>query len=113
VNGYRWFDPHQPQTLQIATMLLYLNGVIGLVFGGFASALGFLILFASLAGAFGMANSKKWGYVLAVLAAVLPLIFTLANGLGGADLINLMFEIALVALLLHPMSRNYQKIWFS
>ncbi len=43
----------------------------------------------------------------------MPLIFTVANGLGGADVINLMFEIALVALLLHPMSRNYQKIWFS
>jgi hypothetical protein len=113
VNGYRWFDPHQPQTLQIATMLLYLNGVIGLVFGGFASALGFLVLAASIGGAFGMANSKKWGYVLAVVAAIMPLVFTIANGLGGADVINLMFEIALVALLLHPMSRNYQKIWFS
>ena len=113
MNGYRWFDPHQPQTLQIATMLLYLNGVIGLVFGGFASALGFLVLGASIAGAFGMANSKKWGYFLAVFAAIMPLVFTIANGLGGADFINLMFEIALVALLLHPMSRNYQKIWFS
>ena len=30
----------------------------------------------------------------------------------GANLINLMFEVALVALLLHPMSRDYERIWF-
>ena len=27
--------------------------------------------------------------------------------------INLMFSIALLALLLHPQSRDYQRIWFS
>jgi hypothetical protein len=113
VNGYRWFDPHQPQTLQIATMLSYLNGVFGLLFGGLATIVGLVVLVGSIGGAFGMANSKKWGYVLAIVAAIIPLVYTLANGLGGGDVINLMFEIALVALLLHPMSRNYQKIWYS
>jgi hypothetical protein len=29
------------------------------------------------------------------------------------DPIGLMFEIALIALLLHPQSRDYQRIWFS
>ena len=29
------------------------------------------------------------------------------------DPIGLMFAIALAALLLHPQSREYQKIWFS
>jgi hypothetical protein len=30
----------------------------------------------------------------------------------GTDLLTLMFEIALLALLLHPQSREYQRIWF-
>jgi hypothetical protein len=53
--------------------------------------------------------------------AFLPLVSGLALGglsgvLGGGanlgTLMNLMFEIALVALLLHPQSREYQRIWF-
>ena len=28
------------------------------------------------------------------------------------NIINLMFAVALVALLLHPMSRDYERIWF-
>jgi hypothetical protein len=117
VNGYRWFDHHQPQTLQIATMLLYMHGIFALIFGALASALGLLVLVVSVGGAFGMANSKKWGYVLALIAAFLPFLFRLAvdglSGLVGGDLITLMFDIALVALLVHPMSRSYQKIWYS
>ena len=34
------------------------------------------------------------------------------NPVAGGDLIGLMFEIALVALLLHPQSRDYQRLWF-
>ena len=30
----------------------------------------------------------------------------------GTVLISFLFAIALVALLLHPMSREYQRIWF-
>jgi len=26
--------------------------------------------------------------------------------------VGLLFDIALIALLLHPMSRDYQKVWF-
>ena len=68
--------------------------------------------------AFGIANEKKWGYGLAVAAAVLQVAVHLPRlGIGGAltnfnPLLSLMFDGALVALLLHPMSRNYQRIWF-
>jgi len=37
------------------------------------------------------------------------------NGLNNVfttDIISLMFEIALVVLLLHPQSREYERIWF-
>ena len=30
----------------------------------------------------------------------------------GVALISFLFAVALVALLLHPMSRDYQRIWF-
>ncbi|MGH9205909.1 MAG: hypothetical protein ACRD1G_05035, partial [Acidimicrobiales bacterium] len=61
----------------------------------------------------------KWGYVLAVVVAIIPLAllaYLLVHyGLGTAlsiGILNLLFEIALVALLLHPQSRDYQRIWF-
>ena len=64
-----------------------------------------------------MANGKKWGYGLALGVAVLRLVVLL----GGSSIdvvlrvhtIELMFAVALLALLLHPQSREYQKIWFS
>ena len=46
--------------------------------------------------------------------ALLPFILVVAgrSNLLSGGLINLLFEVALVALLLHPMSRDYQRIWF-
>ena len=113
----RWTNPTQPQTLQIAVFLLYINAVFTALFGGLGSLIG-LVLVAGGAGAgFGIANEKRWGYNLGLAMAFLPFVLRIAfNGVGsifGGDLISLMFEIALVALLLHPQSRDYQKIWFS
>jgi hypothetical protein len=118
----RWFNPSQPQTLQIAVWLLYFNAVLGVLLGGsIYFALGLLAGFASLVGcaaaAFGIANEQRWGYLLAVAMAVLQVILII-GGVGlmgifqGAALISFLFAIALVALLLHPMSRDYQRIWF-
>ena len=53
---------------------------------------------------------------MAVTGAVLQVIMLFA--VVGADvfassaIISLLFDGALVALLLHPMSREYQRIWF-
>jgi len=62
----------------------------------------------------GIANERKWGYWLGLALAFLPfgLRFLLYGNPFGISVINLMFEIALVALLLHPQSREYQRIWF-
>ena len=110
----RFFDPSQPQTLQIATILLYLDAVFALLALGSIS-----LLFAGAYGgaAYGMANGKKWGYGLGIGVAVLRLLFLF----GGSSVdivlrvhtIELMFAVALLALLLHPQSREYQKIWYS
>jgi hypothetical protein len=107
----RFFDQSQPQTLQIATLLLYFDAVFAL--------LGLAALFALGYGAagFGMANGKKWGYALALVMAVLRLVFILAVGSLSAVIrfhaIELMFAVALLALVLHPQSREYQRVWFS
>jgi hypothetical protein len=107
----RFFDPSQPQTLQIATMLLYLDAVFAF--------LGLVLLFAVAYGAagYGMANGKKWGYGLALAVAVLRMVDLLVGSSIDQVLrqqtIELMFSVALLALLLHPQSREYQKIWFS
>lgn len=118
----RWLNPSQPQTLQIAVILLYMNAVFALIFGGLRSLL-FLpflaITVGEVAGGYGIANERKWGYVLGVIVAIAPLAIlafgVVHYGLStvlATSFINLMFEIALVALLLHPHSREYQRIWF-
>ncbi len=107
----RFFDPSQPQTLQIATMLLYLDAAFAF--------LGLLLLYAVAYGAagYGMANGKKWGYGLALAVAVLRLVDLMAgssiDNVIRYETIDLMFSVALLALLLHPQSREYQKIWYS
>lgn len=115
----RWFNPHQPQTLQIGVMLLYLTGFFA-VLRGLAGESGGLFWFATVAlaiyGAWGTANEQRTGYYAAVAASLLPfgirLVYFGVQGLLFADIFTIMIQVALVALLLHPMSTEYQKIWF-
>ncbi|HUP70612.1 MAG TPA: hypothetical protein VM142_12480 [Acidimicrobiales bacterium] len=134
----RWTNASQPQTLQIAVFLLYAGAVFGLIFGDnriwFQAAvfeltnstsainIGRLLwgatVIASAAGAYGIANEQHWGYRLGLAAAIGPLaarlIVLVLNQISpfNSDVISLMFDIALVVLLLHPQSREYQRIWF-
>ncbi len=109
-----WFASSQPPTLQIAVALLYWNALLGFLFGlitGGIAGLLMLLLVADIAGGYGVANERKWGYVVALVASLLPLVLLIVSGFSGG-VFNVLFEIALVALLLHPMSRRYYKIWF-
>jgi hypothetical protein len=118
----RWLNQGQPQTLIIACFLLYFNAGAALLFGlssSFAGvrAIDLLPIAAGVLGAYGIANERRWGYYLAIVVAFVPFVFgaifnTDHNPFGGASPITLLFEIALVALLLHPQSREYQKVWF-
>lgn len=131
-----WVNPRQPQTLYIAQILMYIRGVMAILFGGAVRSIGSSELFGSkllatvfillltvgfIGGAFGIANEKKWGYRLGVASAFAPLIVTAyyvfpdeidALFTDGNLFIGVLFDIALVALLLHEMSRNYQRTWF-
>ncbi|MBV8984237.1 MAG: hypothetical protein JO248_07315, partial [Acidimicrobiia bacterium] len=94
--------------------LLYINGIISLLFGGIFVPVLAVIAIGSIAAGYGIANERKWGYILGVAMALLPfalVIVTKSSPLSGG-LLNLLFEVALVALLLHPQSRDYQRIWF-
>ena len=98
--------------------LLYANAVFGLLFQFpflvFGVLLGLVVVVAYAAGGFGVANDQNWGYVVAVAVAAIVLAGSLVRlGLNVANGINLMFDVALLALLLHPQSRDYQRIWFS
>ncbi len=116
----RWTNPSQPQTLYMATFLLYIEAVLSVMFGGAFNPIGLLFVAAEVAGAFCIANEKRWGYYLAVAVAVLLLApFVLAVATGGLKvlfsptlILYALFPVALFALLVHPMSREYQKIWF-
>jgi hypothetical protein len=112
----KWVNQFQPQTLYMATILCYIDAVFGFIFPFGTSLLAaYAIVVLLAAGGFGIANEKKWGYILAVATAVLQVAVVLGSGasLGSVSvLIELGFDVALVVLLAHPMSRSYQRIWF-
>jgi hypothetical protein len=130
----RWFNSRLPQTLVISQFLLYFDAfwaLLAVLSGGIlGSLLGAVLLLGSLAayvyGAYGIANELKTGYQVAVLASFLPFIIrviaVLQAGVGFLDhlgfillpggVINAIFVYALVALLLHQQSREYQRVWF-
>jgi hypothetical protein len=129
VNNKVWINNRQPQTLYLSQLLLYFGAVSALIFGStgvgvFESGLLRLLLqllltFGAAAGAFGIANEARWGYRLGVAAAVAPFAvrigFWQQFGLSEAlqwNTLGLIFDIAILALLLHRDSAEYQRIYF-
>ena len=68
-------------------------------------------------GGLGIANGQKIGWKVGVVVAagalLLP-VLALARGfnLGSTYIISFIFDGALLVALLHPQSREYQRIWF-
>jgi hypothetical protein len=114
VNQRKFLNQSQPQTLVLGTLLLYVNAVFGLL--SIFNVFGLLMVVALAVGGYGIANEWKWAYGVAVAAAILQLALLLAVfGFSVFEfpvIITLLFDGALVALLLHPESRSYQRIWF-
>ncbi len=111
-------NPAQPQTLVIAVYLLYLNSaflLFALLTAGVFPLVYILLVAGGIAAGYGISNEWKWAYGLGIAMAFLPFVYSFylnGNPFAGTDILSLMFEIALVALLLHPQSRDYQRIWF-
>ncbi len=114
-SGSKWLDRSQPQTLYMATILLYLNAALAvfsaLVYGGAGGLIGLAFIAGEVLGGWGIANEKKWGFWVGAAVAVIVLLFALAF-FSFANILNLVFDIALVALLFHPQSTAYRKTWF-
>jgi hypothetical protein len=123
----KWFDRLQPQTLQIATLLLYLNGffaLIGLVDesdwigaarvtkGTLGLMVGLAVVAAHVLGGFLMANDRRLGYWFGLVAAFSPFLLRFWDRISGNNTLSLIFEVALCALLLHPHSREHQRVWY-
>lgn len=124
----RWTNPSQPVTLQQGVILAYIHAVFAVIspgiyrvaleplLGGVAALAPLLIAIGLGAGGWGVANERKWGYKLAVTTAIVSALCTLRVAFWAdfhwSLLIGLMFDIALVVLLVHEDSRNYSRIWF-
>jgi len=128
INWKKWFDRMQPQTLQIATWLLYINGFFAFTnfvdsrmelgyirrFFTFGPVYGLAVIAVHVLGGLLMANERKIGYKIAVVASFTPFISNLIvyRSLIGVSFLGSIFDIALIALLLHTQSRSHQKVWF-
>ena len=113
MNDRKFLNQFQPQTLVIATLLLYVNAFFDLI-----AFVPILVLTAALGGlgGYGIANEKRWGYALGTTIAILRVVILIAFARDQVFqfplILTLLFDGALVALLLHPESREYQRIWF-
>jgi hypothetical protein len=128
INVKKWFDRMQPQTLQIATWLLYLNGFFALanfmdsqmeigyirMVYAFGFLYGLIVIASHALGGLLMANELKLGYYLALVAGFSPFVsnFIIYRRPLGGSFLSAAFDIALCALLLHTQSRSHQKVWF-
>lgn len=116
-----WVNRHQPQTLYIAQLLMYFQGGLGVLFmviGARGLTVYSLVIAAGkLAAAYGIANEMRWAYKLGVVIAALPILVLLLLAFTDdlawlwAEPLGLLFDIALLALLLHSHSRSYQGYW--
>ncbi|MBD35145.1 MAG: hypothetical protein CL512_00055 [Actinobacteria bacterium] len=103
----RWINRYQPQTLVTGTMLLYIEGVFNMIRNNQLLLLVGLLMFPA---GYLIANDKKIGWKLGVTASIAAIIIRIVG--YGNFLFSLIFPVVLAALLLHPTSREHQKIWF-
>ena len=80
----------------------------------FGFVYGLVVIALHVLGGLLMANERKIGYKLAVVAAFTPFISNLNvyRSLFAISFLTAIFDIALIALLLHTQSRAHQKVWF-
>lgn len=110
----RWINHSLPQALGNAVMLLYVSAAFDLLS---LSLIGIVIAGGKIGAGYLIANERKVGYQLGLVMAFFPFVirflFLGVDGIFGANIISLMFDVLLVALLLHQQSREHQRIWFS
>jgi hypothetical protein len=91
----------------MATILLYINAAFSIITLEVLSPFGAVLFLGQIAAGLGIANEKKWGYWLGVV-----LVGYLIMGFSPILILTILVYGAMLALLLHPQSREYRKIWF-
>ena len=116
----RWTNPSLPQTLQMGMFLLYIDAVFGLLgLRGPIGLLGLVLVVGSALAGLGIANEYKWAWSSAWPCPRSPSSpwcsswpTTRRRFFDISLLIYAIFPVAQFALLVHPQSREYQKVWF-
>jgi len=116
MNSLRWFNPQLPQMLQGAILFSYLNGAVALINLLSGASQMTLLLLVAAGGAVGIANEKKAGYWVALVCAAVFFCLNLAllflSPFIFSSLLSLLFSGFMMALLLHPISRSYERLYF-
>lgn len=114
MRRFKWINTSLPQTLLIATYLMYLEAVFAILFGSVRSLVFLVVTAGFIIGALGVSNERRRGYYAAVVTAVFNVAITvwllLTSGFGV--IFALAIAIAILALLLNRQSSSYQRIWF-
>lgn len=114
MRRFKWINTSLPQTLLIATYLMYLEAVFAILFGSVRSLVFLVVTAGFIVGALGVSNERRWGYYAAVVTAILNVAITvwllLTSGFGV--IFALAISIAILALLRNRQSNSYQRIWF-
>jgi hypothetical protein len=125
MKKFVWINHYLPQTLQVAVMLGYISAAFSVLLYGITnfSPIFMLLIAVTVLGSFGIANIRWWGYILALISAILPFALPLffivfgtykfgdyvSDSLLGTNIISTIFNVAFLVLLVHPMSLNYVK----
>jgi len=113
MGNLRWLDRSAPQTLITATILMYINAAFGILDSqALAFPIGTVLVLGQAAAALGIANDKKAAYWAGVAIVGLFVVFLLLS-FSFVFILNLIIYVALLALLLHPQSREYRRVWFT
>ncbi len=94
------------------------GGISGSTATLIGNLLAICVVAGSAAAAYLIANEKKIGWRIGVAVAAAPLvalfILIVLGDIGIAQIITvqLLFDVALMVLLLHDQTRSYEKIWF-
>jgi hypothetical protein len=101
----RWWNPSLPQTLQGAVIFLYIDALFTLLV---PTVIGLVFVVADVGAAYGIVNERRWGYALGLALSGIAFLLALAFG----SIIAILLAAVRLAFLLHPQSRDYQRIWF-
>jgi hypothetical protein len=115
VKVRKWFDSSQPQTLQGAVVLAYIDAVLSVISLLLTGSIVFLLLILLEVAAVGVANERRIAYYAAVGLSGLYLALIVLSFFAGpafGAILSLLFAVVLFVLLINPQSREYQRIWF-